>query len=309
MSRIPRNITRNFFLVLCASLLLASPAQAQHQDVILSIENNTVSILNGLMAADGAHLFATDFGELGTPFGTDDPGFNIAGGEMNPGEILAYSARGTLRFWDGSAWTLSVPNAEQVVVTDVLGGQSTISTAGVSGATGFIDAADSSGGVHTHIDFAVERPGGGDPSTGAYLVEFSLFGLAADQTTQIYTDSAPVQVAFNLDLPEAQFDASLAALVNGADADGDGVGDALDNCTEVANPTQRDSDGDGFGNVCDTDLNNDNITNVIDLGLLRLVFFSDDEDADFNGDGVVNVVDLGRMRLFFFQAPGPGVGN
>ena len=89
------------------------------------------------------------------------------------------------------------------------------------------------------------------------------------------------------------------------DADGDGVPDAGDNCTLAANPDQRDSNGDGFGNACDTDLNNDNVTNAVDLGLLRLVFFTPDEDADFNGDGIVNVVDLGVMRARFFTAPGP----
>ncbi|MEO1576662.1 MAG: hypothetical protein AAFU65_17075, partial [Pseudomonadota bacterium] len=65
---------------------------------------------------------------------------------------------------------------------------------------------------------------------------------------------------------------------------------------------------DGFGNACDADLNNDNVVNVVDLGLLRAVFFGNDADADFNGDGVVNVIDLGIMRVGFFQPPGPAAG-
>ena len=36
-----------------------------------------------------------------------------------------------------------------------------------------------------------------------------------------------------------------------ADADGDGVPDATDNCPNDANPDQADSDGDGVGDVCD----------------------------------------------------------
>ncbi|MEO1573497.1 MAG: hypothetical protein AAFU65_00895 [Pseudomonadota bacterium] len=93
--------------------------------------------------------------------------------------------------------------------------------------------------------------------------------------------------------------------VGAPDADGDGVADALDNCLTLANADQRDTNGDGYGNLCDADLNNDNTTNVVDLGLFRQVFFTGDPDADFNGDGAVNVVDLGRMRQLFFLPPGP----
>ncbi|MEL7240639.1 MAG: thrombospondin type 3 repeat-containing protein, partial [Planctomycetota bacterium] len=92
------------------------------------------------------------------------------------------------------------------------------------------------------------------------------------------------------------------------DGDFDGIDDGVDNCLLVANADQRDTDGDGFGNACDADLNNDGVINVIDLGILRTVFFTADPDADFNGDGTVNVVDLGIMRSAFFGAPGPAAG-
>ncbi len=90
-----------------------------------------------------------------------------------------------------------------------------------------------------------------------------------------------------------------------ADADGDGIADDVDNCVDVVNAPQRDSDGDGYGNACDADLNNDCVANFVDLGLFRLVFFTNDADADFDGNGVVNVIDLGVMRSLFFSAPGP----
>ncbi len=85
----------------------------------------------------------------------------------------------------------------------------------------------------------------------------------------------------------------------------DRIPDDRDNCIEVANSNQRDTDNDGFGNVCDPDLNGDLMVDFLDLGLLKSVFFTADEDADLNGDGSVDFLDLGLMKSQFFQPPGP----
>ncbi|MFK8013899.1 MAG: SBBP repeat-containing protein [Gammaproteobacteria bacterium] len=104
--------------------------------------------------------------------------------------------------------------------------------------------------------------------------------------------------------------AAQSTLLVAGDCDGDGVDALEDNCLNVANADQRDTNGDNIGNACDADLNDDCTVNVIDLGILRNVFFSSDADADFNGDGVVNVGDLGILRSGFFGTPGPsGIGN
>ena len=95
------------------------------------------------------------------------------------------------------------------------------------------------------------------------------------------------------------------------DRDGDGVPNASDNCTDVANPDQFDSNADGFGNACDPDLNNDLIVNQADLADLKQCFFSQpgsprwSPDCDFTGDGIVNFIDLLLVRDLFFGAPGP----
>ena len=94
------------------------------------------------------------------------------------------------------------------------------------------------------------------------------------------------------------------------DTDNDGISDAMDNCTFVANLDQRDSNGDNFGNPCDADLNNDLVINFLDLGIMKANFFSANPDADLDGGGSVNFLDLGIMKSSFFGEPGPsGVAN
>jgi len=89
------------------------------------------------------------------------------------------------------------------------------------------------------------------------------------------------------------------------DVDGDGVEDAVDNCTAEANSAQRDTNGDGYGNMCDADLDQSGFVDFTDLTLFSNVFFSADADADLNGSGFVDFADLTLFSDSFFQAPGP----
>jgi hypothetical protein len=89
------------------------------------------------------------------------------------------------------------------------------------------------------------------------------------------------------------------------DTDLDGIGDDVDNCTEVPNADQRDTNADGYGNLCDSDLDNDHDVDAADLALMKSVFFTSDPDADLDGDGTVNFLDLARMGGTFGALPGP----
>ncbi|NNF16416.1 MAG: hypothetical protein HKN70_06690, partial [Gammaproteobacteria bacterium] len=100
-------------------------------------------------------------------------------------------------------------------------------------------------------------------------------------------------------------DAACPAAGDYTDTDADGVPDECDNCIMVANPDQCDGNGDGFGNLCDGDLNDNNVTNFIDLGIFKSLFLTDDPVADLNCNGAVNFVDLGIMKSMYLTAPGP----
>jgi len=98
---------------------------------------------------------------------------------------------------------------------------------------------------------------------------------------------------------------SAQAQSNLPDTDKDGIPDAMDNCTLVANPDQADFDNDGFGNACDADVNNDGLVNSIDISILRNSFGKQGVLGDINGDGIVNSVDVSQARKSFGQRPGP----
>ena len=67
------------------------------------------------------------------------------------------------------------------------------------------------------------------------------------------------------------------------DCDGDGVGDACDNCRGTPN-NQADTDGDRVGNVCDLDDDNDRISDELDNCPLDYNIGQHDFDEDGIGD-------------------------
>ncbi len=115
-------------------------------------------------------------------------------------------------------------------------------------------------------------------------------------------------------------EASVMRLTVVTDADGDGVSDSTDNCTDVANPDQYDSNGDNIGSLCDADINGiggveDCVVNFLDLNAMKDAFFSNpaspswNPDADLDNSGIVSFADLQIVKAQFFGPPGPSAAG
>jgi hypothetical protein len=155
------------------------------------------------------------------------------------------------------------------------------------------------------------------PFVGEYGHAYSLYSSARDNAGNSELPPAQPDAMIQLidpamltdqdgdGVPDLQDNCPLAGNSQQTDIDGDGVGDACDNCIQYSNGQQQDTDNDGYGNRCDADLNNDDSTNSLDLGLFKQVFFTQDQHSDINSDGIVNSLDLGLLKQLFFKSPGP----
>jgi len=105
---------------------------------------------------------------------------------------------------------------------------------------------------------------------------FGSFQSTINKGTQSVTSSA------GLDLVVWSIDP-----INNADADSDGVNDLNDNCPNTNNPLQIDSDFDGAGDECDSDDDNDGITDNSGDNCPRggAWNWTSDSTTDFDNDG------------------------
>jgi len=99
----------------------------------------------------------------------------------------------------------------------------------------------------------------------------------------------------------------------GADTDGDGVENAFDNCTAVANSAQSDTDHNGCGDSCTADIvcdvNGDTSVGTADFNILRMNFGNAVPPGTLGdcGDqnGTVGTPDFNTLRMTFGNSTGP----
>ncbi|PIE62440.1 MAG: hypothetical protein CSA25_05100 [Desulfobacter postgatei] len=116
----------------------------------------------------------------------------------------------------------------------------------------------------------------------AALVAAAFGGISADDIkTRILDGAVPVNVLAGKTLTGRHLNLFGALSDLSLDSDNDTIPDYLDNCALTPNTDQRDTDNDGFGNMCDCDLDNDNIVRFSDFSLFREAWNTTDPDAGF----------------------------
>ena len=91
------------------------------------------------------------------------------------------------------------------------------------------------------------------------------------------------------------------------DLDLDGIGDRLDNCSEVSNPEQDDTDLDDCGNLCDSDYDQSGATGFGDFGFFKSCFGENNPLCNHT-EPVTDTVGFGDLGFFlssFGTVPGP----
>lgn len=148
-------------------------------------------------------------------------------------------------------------------------------------------------------------PGGTVQTADLSLIDESVAAVGLGDPADAYTPATDILGAVRDSAPDAG-----AYEYFPPDTDGDGIADAEDNCTLVANPSQCDSDGDGYGNLCDGDLDNNGFTNVQDYAQFRAELGAPSTPpsfnvADLNCNSAVNAQDYAIFRRLLGLPPGP----
>lgn len=127
--------------------------------------------------------------------------------------------------------------------------------------------------------------GSGAMAPTAALAHPSDSALDADHDTVNDPPAGPDNCSGDLSTPnrdQVDTDGDARGDACDTDDDGDGVDDAIDNCSVLSNPQQEDADGDGRGDLCDADDDGDTLVDSRD----NCPRVANTDQADTNNDGV-----------------------
>lgn len=207
---------RHFLIPVITGILFAcvdnTSAQSPHSDVFFEyVDNQVVTYFQTGSDSVGSSEFPTsgNFQQI-----SENPGFfseALIDLGLLPNDIITYNILDNLTFWDGTSFTNPIAGT-QIYIENTGNTPDTIVTTSSGTQLGdpvqghnFIDRADSSGDLHTHIDFALEIDGStATPTYGAYGM---LMSLSTDRAG--IADSDPFYLLFNFGLSTQDFDTAI----------------------------------------------------------------------------------------------------
>ncbi len=143
-------------------------------------------------------------------------------------------------------------------------------------------------GASSWAGCAISGTNPGGPYAMSATDNFGGIPLFAGQTADLGTLNAPLGADHDGDGIGDCVDPCPDVAGSALDSDGDGVGDDCDNCVFTYNPDQADTDGNGVGDACQIiDTDGDGVADGIDNCPLT----PNTNQADADGDGVGDVCD------------------
>ena len=189
-----------FVAIAAITAATSATVQAQHADIAVLVEDGRIVTAADLGAGLAAQrVFSADFGELGVPDFTDEPGFVAPPGTFAVGSRTGFNVTAGLRRFNGTACE---PVANERIEASFL----TLATMiGAEPSAGFDLAVQSDGGWHRHLGFTLLADGGKLPPSGIYVAELELYS-----TDGVTAPSAPFWIVFNDERTELEHDAAIA---------------------------------------------------------------------------------------------------